>query len=147
VSGFTLEINIFIPCANKYLTLNRCIMGNFKKLRVWQNAKELAVTIYKLTKEKDLSKDYGLKDQIQRAAVSIASNIAEGDESGTDKMSIKHFYIAKGSTAELMTQLIIANEIGFINPELRDKLVDECDKILAMLSKLIKVRSQISGGR
>jgi len=47
------------------------------------------------------SKDYGLKDQIQRSAVSIPSNIAEGDDLETDKQSIKHFYIAKGSTAEL----------------------------------------------
>ena len=51
-------------------------MGNFMKLRVWQNAKELAVKIYKLTRNKELSKDWGLKDQIQRSAVSIPSNIA-----------------------------------------------------------------------
>ena len=51
-------------------------MGNFRELRVWQNAKDLAVKIYQLTKEQDFSKDYGLKDQIQRSSVSIASNIA-----------------------------------------------------------------------
>ena len=89
-------------------------MGNFQKLRVWQIAKDLAVKIYQLTRTKEISKDFGLKDQIQRSAVSIASNIAEGDELGTDKQSVKHFYISKGSAAELMTQLIIANEIGYI---------------------------------
>ena len=77
-------------------------MGNFQKLRVWQLAKELAVKIYKLTQMTAFSKDYGLKDQIQRSAVSIPSNIAEGDDLETDKQSIKHFYIAKGSTAELL---------------------------------------------
>ena len=86
------------------------------------------------------SKDFGLKDQIQRSSVSIASNIAEGDELGTDKQAIRYFYISKGSTAELMTQLIIANEIGYIDDITKNNLVDECDKISVMLSNLIKVR-------
>jgi four helix bundle protein len=116
-------------------------MGNFQKLRVWQIAKEIAVKIYLLTKSKEFSKDFGLKDQIQRASVSIASNIAEGDELGTDKLAIRYFYISKGSTAELMTQLIIAYEIGYIDDITKNILVDECDKISAMLSKLIKARS------
>lgn len=124
------------------INLNRCIMGKFQKLRVWLIAKEIAIKIYRLTQSNNLSKDFGLKDQIQRSAVSIASNIAEGDELGTDKQSIRHFYIAKGSTAELITQLIIANEIGYINEETKNALTDECDKISAMLAKLIKVRSQ-----
>jgi len=116
-------------------------MGNFQKLRVWQIAKEIAVKIYRLTKNKGFSSDFGLKAQIQRSAVSIASNIAEGDELGTDKQSIRHFYISKGSTAELMTQLIIANEIGYIDDITKNILLDECDKVSAMLSKLIKARS------
>lgn len=78
---------------------------------------------------------------MQRSAVSIASNIAEGDELGTDKQSVRHFYIAKGSTAELMTQLFIANEIGYIDDVTRNNLVDECNRISAMLSKLIKARN------
>ena len=117
-------------------------MGNFRELRVWQNAKDLAVKIYQLTKEQDFSKDYGLKDQIQRSAVSIASNIAEGDELGSDKQSIRHFYIAKGSNAELLTQLIIANEIGYVNTFTVSSLLDDCNKISAMLSKLIIARSR-----
>jgi four helix bundle protein len=116
-------------------------MKKFQELRVWQIAKEIAVKIYRLTDAKSFSKDFGLRDQIQRAAVSIASNIAEGDELGSDKQSIRHFYIAKGSAAELTTQLIIAHEIGYIDCEIKDELVDECDKISAMLSKLIKARS------
>jgi four helix bundle protein len=90
-------------------------MGNFQKLRVWQFAKEIAIKIYRLTRTKEFSKDYGLKDQIQRSAVSIPSNIAEGDELGSDKQSIRYFDISKGSVAELTTQLIIANEIGYID--------------------------------
>jgi four helix bundle protein len=116
-------------------------MGKFQKLRVWQVAKNIAVKIYKLTDSRSFSKDSGLKDQIQRASVSIASNIAEGDELGTNKQSIRHFFIAKGSTAELITQLIIANEIGYIEESIKSQIVDECDKISAMLSKLIAARS------
>ena len=116
-------------------------MGNFKKLHVWQLAKELAVKIYKLTQNSEFKKDFGFKDQIQRAAVSIPSNIAEGDELGTDRLSVRHFYIAKGSSAELMTQLIIANEIGYINHSESEMMVDECDKISSMLTKLIRARS------
>jgi four helix bundle protein len=116
-------------------------MGNFKELRVWQIAKELAVKIYKMTQNPQFKKDFGFKDQIQRSAVSIPSNIAEGDELGTDKQSVRYFYISKGSAAELLTQLIIANEIGYVDDMTKDNLVDECDKISAMLSRLIKARS------
>jgi len=117
-------------------------MGNFKELRVWQIAKELAVKIYKLTSGTTLSKDYGLKDQIQRSAVSISANIAEGDELGTNKQSIRHFYIAKGSSAELQTLLIIAKEINYIENETMETLVNECTVISIMLSKLIKARGK-----
>lgn len=119
-------------------------MGNFQKLHVWQFAKQLAVKIYKLVQNSEIKKDFGFKDQIQRSAISIPSNIAEGDESGSDKLSIRYFYIAKGSTAELMTQLIIAFEIGYIDKESQVTLVDECDKISSMLNRLIKARSQVS---
>ena len=116
-------------------------MGNFQKLRVWQVAKELAVKTYKLTSNPTFSKDYELKDQLQRSAVSIPSNIAEGDDLETDKQSIRHFYIAKGSAAELLTQLIISQEIGYIDSETRDSLVNDCKIISVMLTKLIKARS------
>jgi four helix bundle protein len=116
-------------------------MGNFQKLRVWQLAKELAVKIYRLTKSTKLSKDFGLKDQIQRAAVSIPSNIAEGDELGTNKQSVRHLYIAKGSVAELQTLLIISNEIDYIDKESLNSLDNECNMISIMLNKLIRARS------
>jgi len=116
-------------------------MGNFQELRVWQTAKDLAVSIYKLTQSPVFTKDYGLKDQIQRSAVSIPSNISEGDELDTNKQSIKHFFIAKGSSAELLTQIIIAQEIGYLSKIEADRLKDECRKISVMLSKLIHARN------
>jgi four helix bundle protein len=115
-------------------------MGNFRKLNVWQKSKDLAVTVYRLTDSVCFNKDYGLKDQIRRSAVSIPSNIAEGDNLDTDKQSIKHFFIARGSTAELRTQLIISNEIGYITSEEFESLDKECKSISAMLTSLIKHR-------
>ena len=119
-------------------------MGNFRKLNVWLFAKNLAVNIYKLTHKPPFNQDFGLKDQIQRSAVSIPSNIAVGDESGSDKLSIRYFYTAKGSTAELITQLIIAEEIGYVDSETNNALIKECEKVSSMLSNLIKSRSKKS---
>jgi four helix bundle protein len=116
-------------------------MGNFRKLLVWQRSKEIAIAIYKLTKTQAFTKDFGLKDQIQRAAVSIPANIAEGDELDTDKQSTRHFYIARGSAAELQTLLIISEAVGYIEIERMEELVNECRIISVMLSKLIKARS------
>ena len=116
-------------------------MGNYQKLRVWQLAKNLAVKIYKLTQSSKLSKDYGLKDQIQRSAVSVPANIAEGDELDTNKQSVKHFYIAKGSVAELQTLLIIAQEVSYISKDDLIALDNECNVISVMLRKLISARS------
>ena len=87
-------------------------MGNFAELKVWQKSKDLAVNIYKFTRTRDFSGDFRFRDQIRAAAVSVPSNIAEGDELDTNKQSIRHFYYAKGSVAEVITQLIIAQEVG-----------------------------------
>ena len=116
-------------------------MGNFRKLLVWQKSKDLAVKIYELVRTNPISKDYGFRDQIQRASVSIPANIAEGDELDTDKQSVRHFYIAKGSSAELQTLLIIANEVGYVESDAIEYLLNECKIISAMLSKLIKARN------
>ena len=116
-------------------------MGNFQKLRVWQLAKNLAVKIYKLTKSQNYSKDFGLKDQIQRAAVSVPANIGEGDELGSNRQSVRLFNIAKGSVAELQTLLIISHEINYIDLETRNSLENECNMISIMLNKLIKARN------
>lgn len=117
-------------------------MGDFRQLRVWKKAKDLAVLIYQITtKNATLSKDYRFKDQIRSAAVSVPSNIAEGDELDTNKQSIRHFYIAKGSTAEIITQIIIAQEIGHIPQETANQLISDYEHISLMLAKLIKARS------
>ena len=112
----------------------------FKGLKVWQRSKDLAVSIYRISLEGALSRDYGLKDQLRRAAVSIASNLAEGDERDTDKDAVRFFFFAKGSVAELRTQLQIAFEIGYIEEKIFKKMDNECSQIGRMIGALIKTR-------
>ncbi|MCX7921375.1 MAG: four helix bundle protein [Clostridia bacterium] len=115
--------------------------SGFRELEVWQEAKELAVYVYRITSSRLFKEDSGLQDQIRRAAVSVPSNIAEGDERFTDKESIRFLYIAKGSLAELITQIVIAHEIGYINSETSNSILDKCSVIGKRLGALIKVRS------
>lgn len=100
---------------------------------------QLAVRVYELLCD---SRDYGLKDQMQRAAVSIASNIAEGSERG-GKDFVRFLRIASGSSAELRTQFYIANRIGIVSNEDTKSNVDELNEISRMLAGLMKsIRSQ-----
>jgi len=116
-------------------------MGNFQKLKVWVLAKELAVQIYRLVEvSKKMKSDFRFRNQITSSAISIPSNIAEGDESNTIKQSINYFYIAKGSCAELITQLIIAKELELIDQEIAEKLIQKTNLISFMLHKLILSR-------
>jgi four helix bundle protein len=117
-------------------------MGDFQKLKVWQRAKELAVFIYKTIEKSQINTDYCLKDQIWRAVVSIPSNIAEGDELGTNRQSVKFFRIAKGSAAEVLNQVIIANEIGYLVNTQFDHIKEECQAISSMLTRLIRAREK-----
>jgi len=75
--------------------------------------------------------------------VSISSNISEGDQLDSDKASIRHFRIAKGSCAELFTQTIISNRINYLSKKDFDFLREECQEILGMLSNLIKHRNNV----
>jgi four helix bundle protein len=80
---------------------------------------------------------YGLKTQIQRAAVSIPSNIAEGFERGSTQEFIRFLYIAKGSAGELRTQLYLAIELSYIQKDAAQKLIEQCRYISAMIQNLI----------
>lgn len=117
-------------------------MGDFKKLEVWNEAKDLAVYTYKITGSGLISKDFGLRDQMRRASVSIPSNIAEGEESGSIKKCISFFYISKGSLAELLTQTIIANEIDYLDNIILDEFRTRINSLSAKLRKLIQYRDK-----
>ena len=116
-----------------------CGMGSgFKQLIVWQRALDLAVTLKHLTADKRFAEDADLRRQIRRAAVSIFSNIAEGMERDTDADGARMLYIAKGSAAEIESQLIYASRVGYLESAEISPLGRELIEIRSMLSSLIK---------
>ena len=109
----------------------------FEEINAWQNARVLVKDVYALTRCGDFCKDYGLKDQIQRAAVSICSNIAEGFERRGNKELINFLWIAKGSAAEVCSQLYNARDLGYITDEQFKTMYDSSKQIGRMLFNLI----------
>lgn len=113
----------------------------FRGLEVWKRSKDLAVRVYRVTRSGPLARDYGLRDQMQRAAVSVCSNIAEGAERDAIKDSIRFFQMAKGSAAELATQLEIAREIGHLPESIVSDLLSDCTVVAKKLGALIRART------
>ena len=107
---------------------------SFENLDVWKRSCSLAVFVYECLKD---NRDFGMKDQMQRAAVSIASNIAEGSERG-GKDFMRFLKIASGSAAELRTQTYIAAKVRIINSQQMEHLVEETRGIARMLTGLAK---------
>ena len=116
----------------------------FEEINAWQNARVLVREVYAMTGSGDFSKDYGLKDQIQRAAVSICSNIAEGFERRGNKEFINFLWIAKGSAAEVCSQLHNAKDLGYITDERFKSMYDSAKQIGGMLFNLITILSSDS---
>ena len=108
----------------------------------WQKSKDLTIEIYKITKNNTFSKDFGLCNQIQRSAVSIPSNIAEGFGRGGNKEFLQFLSIAKGSLYELKTQLIIAFEIGYINDVEYSKLKNDSEEISKLITGFMNYLKQ-----
>lgn len=108
----------------------------FEDLEVWQIAKELTNLIYRLSSSGNFARDFGLRDQMRRAAVSIMSNVAEGFESLTQVMFIQYLARAKGSAGELRAQLYIAREQEYITDDEFQSaisLAETCSRKLARL--------------
>jgi four helix bundle protein len=107
---------------------------SFEELEVWQRACRIAVRVYDTLRD---CKDRGLKDQMTRAAVSIASNIAEGAESDSKSEFVRFLHIAKGSAAELRTQVYIAKRVAIVSEETQKELVEELKGISGMIHGLV----------
>jgi len=112
-------------------------MRRFEEIEAWQLSRELAKQIYEVTKQGPFAHDYGLKDQIQRAAVSIMSNIAEGFERGGNKEFMNFLGIAKGSCGEVRSQLYVALDQGYIDKAQFEGLVQVCIRVSVMLQAFI----------
>ncbi len=108
---------------------------SFENLEVWKKACQITVELYLELKN---CKDFSFRDQMNRAGVSIASNISEGAERGSNKDFIRFLHIAKASAAELRTQLYIADRVGLVPSEKRIKFCDELVTVSKMLHSLIK---------
>ena len=113
----------------------------FENLVAWQKTRELTKSVYLLTKKEPFSKDFGLREQIRRASVSIMSSLAEGFERGSSSEFHQLIVIAKASCAEVRSQLCVALDVGYITKEQFDsisKLAVEVSRIIGGLKSAIK---------
>ena len=113
-------------------------MNNYKELKVWQRAIDLAELVYSATKNFPSEEKYGMISQIRRASVSVASNIAEGAGRNTDGEFRQMLGIAYGSICEIETQLILSNRMAMIEKEKFENLSNRVAEIQKMLFGLIK---------
>jgi four helix bundle protein len=115
-------------------------VNSYRDLVVWQKSRSLATEAYRLCMKPSFERYRGLSDQIMRSAVSIPSNIAEGDERGTNKDALRFLLIARGSLAELETQLSIAEDLGIIPQPVIGQIAAQLDEVARLLGGTIKMR-------
>ena len=108
----------------------------FEDFIAWQKARRLTADIYRVTSEGNFARDFGLKDQIRRAAVSSMSNLAEGFERGRPAEFHQFLSIAKGSCAELRTQLYVALDVGHLSPSVFEDLMIKATEVGQILGGL-----------
>ncbi len=109
---------------------------SFEEIKAWQEGRALAVLVYSVVRSGPLAKDFGLRDQIQRAAVSINSNIAEGFERDSNLEFVKFLGYAKGSAGELLSQVITAHDIGYLSDNDFEEINQKVRFIGLLISRL-----------
>jgi four helix bundle protein len=122
-------------------------MAGYRELKVWQLGMQLTTRVYRITTNFPKHELYGLSSQMRRAAVSIPSNIAEGHARGTPKEMMRFCAIAKGSLAELETQLLVATELGYSDRDDVANILGSTAELGRMLSGLIRSHSQETRNR
>jgi len=113
-------------------------MKDFRQLKVWEKSHQLALAIYKATKEFPKEELYGLTSQIRRSSMSIPTNIAEGCGRNTDKEFARFLQIAMGSASETEYQLILARDLEFLATDSYEKLHNDVEEVKRMLASLLK---------
>ena len=113
------------------------MIRHFEDIEAWQLSRELVREVYRVSREGALAKDFGLQDQIRRAAVSIMSNIAEGFERGGNKEFVNFLSIAKGSCGEVRSQLYVAFDQGYVDQVQFEKMRHLCIRVSVMLQAFI----------
>ena len=119
----------------------------FEEIGSWKTARQSTLLVYKLTDRGAFAKDYGLRDQIRRAAVSIMSNIAEGFESRTKSQFINYLGHAKGSSGEARSQLYVAADLNYISQEQFAEAYELVDKASRQIRRFIEYLEKNSGSR
>jgi four helix bundle protein len=114
----------------------------FEEIEAWQKGRELTRRIYQLAGKEQFARDFTLKDQIKRAAISITSNIAEGFERGGNREFIQFLAIAKGSASEVKSQLYTALDTGYLTQPQFDELYKQAHSIVLLLGGFIKYLQQ-----
>jgi four helix bundle protein len=114
------------------------VVTSYRELLVWQKAKSLAVHIYVITERFPRSEVYGLTSQARRAAVSIISNIAEGQGRLTSNEFLHFLGLARGSLHELEAQLSVATDLSYIEPATHQVIEGELRQVLGLLNRLIE---------
>ncbi len=118
--------------------MERTRAEKFEDLIAWQKARELTRTIYQITAAGRFPKDFGLRDQIRRAAVSVMSNLAEGFERGGRAEFHQFLSVAKSSCAELRSQLYVALDATYLNPSTFRQLILQAEEVARIISGLRK---------
>jgi four helix bundle protein len=109
----------------------------FEELEIWKEARRITGEIYRLTRNSKFTRDFSLSGQIQKAVVSIMSNIAEGFERGGNQEFIQFLYIAKGSCGEVRSQIYVALDQSYLEQEKADELVNSLKRLSTMISNFI----------
>lgn len=112
-------------------------INNFEELKSWQKARELAGYVYGLTRKDLFARDYGLRDQIQRAASSVMHNIAEGFESGSDPEFVRFLKMARRSAGEVQSQLYLALDVGYITEEERQEAYTLAMEVKQLINQMM----------
>jgi four helix bundle protein len=110
----------------------------FEDLEAWQQARELTRRVYKESRTVLFSKDFGLRDQIRRATVSVMSNITEGYERGRDREFVQFLIVAKGSCGEVRAQLYVALDQGYLTEQDFEALVGQAERTSQLIAGLIR---------
>jgi four helix bundle protein len=119
----------------------------FEDIEAWQRARQLAKAVYAVTSERKFARDFGLRDQIQRAAVSVMSNISEGFERGGDVEFRRFLAIAKGSAGEVKAQLYVALDAGLIDQTTFDSLYKSATETGNLIGGFMRYLSRESAGQ
>jgi four helix bundle protein len=110
----------------------------FEDIEAWKEARKLVNMIYDISDKENFSKDFGLKNQIRNASVSVMSNIAEGFDRGTNREFIQFLIVGRASASEVKSQLYVALDRSYIDPEKFGQIYDQISKVISLIDGFIR---------